>query len=93
MTTIFFIVDGRGLEAQATLLAATLWQHNAAHYPLLAYLPERHVGAVSTPARALFDRCGVTLRPLPPAPRDWHRPYPHGNKLLAAADRRAGDWS
>ena len=93
MTTIFFIVDGRGLEAQATLLAATLWQHNADRYPLLAYLPERHVGAVSNPARALFDRCGVTLRPLPPAPRAWHRPYPHGNKLLAAADRRAGDWS
>ena len=38
MTTIFFIVDGRGLEAQATLLAATLWQHNADRYPLLAYL-------------------------------------------------------
>ena len=92
MTTIFFIVDGRSLEAQATLLAATLTHHNARRHQLTAYVADRHRDAILPSTCALFDRCAVTLRALPAPPRDWRVPYAHGNKILAASDRRPGDW-
>ncbi|NUB43882.1 hypothetical protein GEU84_005780 [Fertoebacter nigrum] len=92
MTTIFFIVDGPALEAQATLLAATLAHHNGRRFAYAAYVPARHRAALRPATRSLFERCGVALRALPEPAQPWRVAYPHGNKILAAADRRAGDW-
>lgn len=103
MVTIFFIVEGARLEAQSALLAATLADHNGATHRLVAYAPPTALPGLPTPLRDLYDRCGVDLRPIEPDPdspaahrfaeRGWARPYPHGNKILAAATPRTGDWS
>ncbi|MDH2327423.1 hypothetical protein QCN27_11145 [Cereibacter sp. SYSU M97828] len=89
MTTIFFIVQGRRLEAQALLLVATLRQHNGDRFPLIAYVPDGPE-ALAPPTRDFLDRCGVDLRIPDPAPRPWKKPYVHGNKILATASRRGG---
>lgn len=93
MINIFFLVDGPVLEAQATLLAATLAHANDDRFQLIAYAPDRHRDVIQAETCALFERCGVSIRPLPPGPRDWKKPYPHGNKILAAAAPRSGEWS
>lgn len=53
--------------------------------------------------REFYDRSGVELRPTAPDPSTkggqlyaksgWARPYPHGNKILAAASPREDAWS
>lgn len=43
----------------------------------------------SSPALVtLMGLCGVELRRLPKPSRPWDKPYPHGNKILAALDSR-----
>jgi hypothetical protein len=45
------------------------------------------IGTSPTLTRDLYKACGVTLRPLPDLP-EWRAPFPHGNKMVAATDRR-----
>ena len=90
MVTIFFIVDGQALEARAALLAATLAHHNGKRFRILAYVPDRHRPHLDPALVAHLDRCGVEMRRLGVAPTVWAKPYPHGNKILAATDARAG---
>ena len=89
MVTIFFVIDGPSLEAHAALLAATLLHHNGTAFRYIGYIPDRHAAALSPALAALTKRCGVELRSLPGSARPWAKPYPHGNKILAATDRRA----
>jgi hypothetical protein len=88
MTSIFFIVDGPGLEAQAALLAATLRAHNGDRFRLIAYVPDRHRPHLNPDLVALFAAAGVEIRRLAVAATVWAKPYPHGNKILAATDTR-----
>ena len=88
MVTIFFIIDGPGLEAQAALLAATLRHHNADRFRLIGYVPDRHRPRLNPDLVALLGGCGVELRRLAVAATVWAKPYPHGNKILAATDAR-----
>ncbi len=88
MTTIFFLVDGPGLEAQAALLAATLRHHNGRRFHLIAYVPERHRAGLNPDLAAFLMGCGVEMRRLSMPLSPWAKPYPHGNKILAAADPR-----
>ena len=88
MVTIFFIIDGQGLEAQAALLAATLKHHNGDRFRLIAYVPDRHRPHLNPDLVAHLTRCGVELRRLAVAATVWAKPYPHGNKILAASDTR-----
>ena len=90
MVTIFFIIDGTGLEAQAALLAATLAHHNGGRFRLIAYVPDRHRLQLNPALIVHLDRCGVELRRLAVAATVWAKSYPHGNKILAATDRRGG---
>ena len=88
MTTIFFIVDGPVLEAQAALLAATLRHHNGQRFHLIAYVPDRHRAQMNPDLAAFLLGSGVEMRRLSMPLSVWTKPYPHGNKILAAADRR-----
>ena len=90
MITIFFLIDGPVLEAQAALLAATLAHHNGGRFRLIAYVPDRHRPQMNPDIVAHLDRCGVELRHLASAATAWAKPYPHGNKILAATERRDG---
>ncbi len=86
MLAIFFIIDGLTLEAHAALLAATLQHHNGPAHRYIGYVPPGH--AISPALVTLMGRCGVGLRRLQTPPRPWYKPYPHGNKILAALDSR-----
>ncbi len=88
MITIFFIIDGPVLEAQAALLAATLVHHNATAFRYVAYIPDRHRPHLNPDLVALLTRAGVEMRRLAVAATVWAKPYPHGNKILAAAENR-----
>jgi hypothetical protein len=93
MITIFFIVDGTRLEAQVALLASTLVHHNADRFNYIGYVSQAHQPALNPSFTDLMDRCGVALRPLPAAVDAWAHPFPHGNKIRAATDRRSGTQS
>ena len=88
-THIFFVADGARLEWQSWLLAASLAEAHAGHtgVHLYAYASADWLPQVGPVTRAIYAATGVELRPLPPAP-DWAKPYPHGNKIIAATDRR-----
>jgi hypothetical protein len=93
MLSIFFIIDGQGLEAQTALLAATLVHHNRRRFRYIGYVADRHRPALSPALVQLMAQCGVELRRLPGPSTVWAKPYPHGNKILAAADPRDGSHS
>lgn len=93
MFAIFFVIEGLTLEAHAALLAATLHHHNGPAHRYVAYVPQAHIPNLSPALVALMRLCGVDLRRLPDAPRPWNKPYPHGNKILAALDRRGASHS
>ncbi|MEO8244055.1 MAG: hypothetical protein ABI832_17260 [bacterium] len=88
MTTIFFIIDGYGLEAQAALLIASLVHHNHDRFRYIGYVAARHQPDLNPELAALMRRCGVEIRILPEPAKPWRKPYPHGNKILAAAAHR-----
>lgn len=86
---LFFVADGARLEQQSWLLAASL---RAAHdgdarIRQFAYVSESYRPELQDMTHALFEVCGVELRTLA-APPMWKRPYPHGNKIVAACDDR-----
>ncbi|RVT85600.1 hypothetical protein DXV76_07550 [Rhodobacteraceae bacterium CCMM004] len=89
-TTLFFVADGPHLEAQALLLAASLRRHLGAAPALIAYVPDRPDREMPAATRAALAHLNVAVEPLR-VPRDlWQKPFPHGNKILAAcAPRRA----
>ncbi len=90
--SVLFVADGPRLERQGWFLAVSLARaHSGDGMPsLLAYVPRSRIGDVAPLTRDLFEACGVALRPLPDPP-DWRRPYPHGNKIVAARDLRDTD--
>jgi hypothetical protein len=87
--SLFFIAEGARLERQSWLLAASL---AAAHQgmegvKLIAYAGVDWLPQISAVTKSIYRVCDVELRPLPPIP-DWKKPYPHGNKIVAATDTR-----
>lgn len=95
-TEVFFIVDGERLEAQATLLAATLKRHLMPHQRAVAYVREDYRDKMQDFTVSVLEASDVEIRLIPNtngghAP--WLAPYPQGNKILAAATPRDCDVS
>ena len=88
MISIFFIIDGTRMEAQVALLASTLVHHNAGSFAYIGYVSDNHRYALNPSFLHLMARCHVELRPLPGPSDVWARPFPLGNKILAATDWR-----
>lgn len=91
-TEIFFIVDGARLEAQACLLAPSLKEHLADHQSAVAYVREDYRAAMAPLTLDVLAASNVELRLIPNTDgghAPWAAPYPHGNKILAAACPRA----
>lgn len=87
MINVFFVIDGHKLEAQAHFLAASILDHMMQGCGFIAYV---RPGAIIPRSLArLLDEANVAVREIPGlTPDPWSRPYPIGNKLLAAADCR-----
>jgi hypothetical protein len=83
--SLIFVVDGKGLETQALLLAASIARHHDLGGPVsaVAYVSDRSQATLDPATRARFDACGVEVAALPDGTGRWKKPYPHGNKLLA----------
>lgn len=86
---LFYVADGPRLEQQSWLLAASL---AAAHegdsrVRQFAYVTEPNRAGMQDATRAIFEACNVEIRTLA-APPAWKKPYPHGNKIVAACDDR-----
>jgi hypothetical protein len=86
---IFFVADGARLEWQSWLLAASLARahdgQKGVHF--FAYMGEDWLPQVSPVTLSIYRIAGVELRALPKSP-GWAKPYPHGNKIVAATDNR-----
>lgn len=89
--SIIFVVDGKGLETQALLLAASIARHHDTQSAVraVAYVSKVSQGNLDPATRALFEACGVEIAPLPDGTGRWKKDYPHGNKLLACSALRA----
>ena len=81
----YFVVEGARLEQQALFLASTLRDHNQAA-TLIAYVPETSDLAPAT--TRFLAACDCDIRPLRQPEGVWKKPYPHGNKIFAAAQPR-----
>jgi hypothetical protein len=95
-TCLFFIVDGRKLEAQTCLLAPSLRRHLGYEIPVIAY--RRKDAAPMQPiTEEILAACKIELRQIPGTgaadPSPWTAPYPIGNKIMAASDPRDCDIS
>lgn len=88
-THLFFIADGRRLELQSWLLATSLAaaHRDADTVQLHAYAGRAWLPQIADITRVIYEAAGVTLHVLPDPPA-WAAPYPHGNKIVAATDRR-----
>ncbi|MEL6596528.1 MAG: hypothetical protein AAFQ47_11365 [Pseudomonadota bacterium] len=86
---IFFVVQGVGLQAQGLLLASSLRAHLGDKVDLIAYIPD---GAMPSEAVcAAYASLRVDLRAFEVPKTAWAKPYPHGNKILAATQPRDAD--
>jgi hypothetical protein len=85
--SLFFVIDGPRLEVQSLLLAASLRHHNP-QARLIGYISAETRANLREVSRAVYAATGVDLRDLPGPGTLWARPYPHGNKLIAAAEPR-----
>lgn len=86
---LFFVADGLRLETQSWLLAASLKaaHEDDPHIRQFAYVSDAYRPEMRDVTHAMFEACGVELRSLGEPP-DWNKPYPHGNKIVAACDDR-----
>lgn len=89
----FFILDGHTLERQALLLAHSLRAHHGSDVAIIAYVPSRYLPDLSEVARDFLLDLKVEIVPLDTHGATWARGYPHGNKVLAAAQPRDCDYS
>jgi hypothetical protein len=93
---VFFIVDGRKIEAQACLLAPSLRHHLGEDIHVIGYRRQDAAPLQPITARILAE-CNVELRDIPGTGPEhsspWTQPYPIGNKILAASDPRDCDLS
>ena len=95
--SIFFILDGPKLEAQAILLATTLRFFNSNRYQIIAYASQEAWANIQRITFRVMKACDVEIRPLDPirvgGRTAFNGHYPHGNKILAAAAPRSSDIS
>lgn len=85
--TFFYVTDGPRLQTQAVLLAKSLRDT----HPLaaqIAYVPTANAAALPEPFRHAMAAFNVEIREIPEPAETWRAPYPHGNKILAAAEPR-----
>ena len=95
-TEIFFIVDGARLEAQACLLAPSLKAHLGQNQRAAAYVREDYRNRLDPMTVQVLAASDIEIRVIPGTASGhapWASPYPHGNKILAAAAPRDCDVS
>lgn len=94
---IFLIIDGLKLEAQACLLLPSLRRHLGDTVSVIAYRRQDVTTPLQPVTEQVLRACNVKLREIPGTgpddPNPWREPYPIGNKILAASDRRDCDIS
>ncbi|MGB0966703.1 MAG: hypothetical protein ACPGUX_00840 [Halocynthiibacter sp.] len=95
--SLFFILDGQKYQAQAIMLAASLRYFNADRYKIFAYVPETARDDMERITLRIMRACNVEIRILKIPEINGRTPfnghYPHGNKILAAAETRPTDIS
>ncbi len=89
----FFILEGPTLERQALLLADSIRQHHSDEHDCIAYVPNGYSNHISQVARDFLQSRNVQIVPLNAHKATWKQKYPHGNKILAAAQQRDADYS
>lgn len=89
-TSFIFVADGPRFEDPAVILAGSIRVQHGDAAAIHAYCPEEKAQALSAFFRAAMAELGVQISPIPAGPSPFAEPYPHGNKILAAAQPRSG---
>lgn len=90
--TVFFIVEPPEYQVMACYLAASLREQFGETVALVGYCPAPKFDLIHAEVRAAMDRMGCDLRAFQTDGR-FDPPYPHGNKILAALEPRASEFS
>lgn len=90
--TMFFIVEPPKYQLMACHLAASIRANFGEGVAMVGYCPAHRMDELDAAAVAVLGRMGCEVRPMQTAGR-FDPPYPHGNKLLAALERRDTEYS
>ncbi|MBC2835229.1 hypothetical protein [Paragemmobacter straminiformis] len=90
--TMFFIVEPPKYQLMACHLAASIRANFGDSVAMVGYCPAHRMAELSPDAVSVLGRMGCELRPMQTEGR-FDPPYPHGNKMLAALERRETEYS
>lgn len=91
--TYFFVMDGAKFETPGLLLAESLRGVLGDGPDIVAYTPHSKIASIRPVTRRMMDLLRVDIRGFDDQQANWSPSYPHGNKILAAAERRDTDLS
>ncbi|MDH5453925.1 MAG: hypothetical protein OEX14_11285 [Paracoccaceae bacterium] len=89
---VFFLVDGRKIEAQSIYLATSLARFLPDGWTATAIVRSDYRGQVDPLTLEILKTCNISITELACQPEEhlpWSQPYPIGNKILAAAQMPA----
>jgi hypothetical protein len=90
--TIFYIVEPPDYEIMACYLLASIRKHFPEGVKVVGYCPEHRIDEVHPSVFAAHERMGAEIRTFKTEGR-FDPAYPHGNKILAAVEKRDSAYS
>ncbi|MEM6824040.1 MAG: hypothetical protein AAF566_02920 [Pseudomonadota bacterium] len=85
--TFVYIVEPPDYEIMACSLLASIRSNFGPEVEAIGYCPEESFDDLADAVRVAHEIMGAEIRPMATAGR-WDTAYPHGNKILAAAEHR-----
>ena len=90
--SMFFVVDPPRYQDMGCYLAASIRTHLDEDVDLIGYCPADTIKDMDPYALAIFKKLKVDIRPMD-TQGAFDPPYPHGNKMIAAAQPRRTPYS
>ncbi|NBE08935.1 hypothetical protein [Paragemmobacter ruber] len=90
--TFFFIVEPQKYQVMACYLAASIREAFGDKVGMVGYCPAHRMAEVDPDVVTILARMGCPLRAMETEGR-FDPPYPHGNKMIAALQPRATEFS
>lgn len=82
-----FVVDGPRFQSAALMLTGSIRVTEGFEPQIIAYCPASKISTLEPYFCSIMEFLKVEIEPIPDQ-ADWNEDYPHGNKILAAAQKR-----
>ncbi len=90
--TFAYIVEPPDYETMACTLLASIRSFFPDTVAAVGYCPAHRMDDLSPATRKAHEMMGAEIRPMVTEGM-WDEPYPHGNKIIAAMQKRDSEWS